>query len=126
MIEERALLLAEALESGRYEQGDGWLERHDGEVSRFCCLGVACRVAQANGVELIEGMSGVDGEGVSFDGHDTELPDKVQDWFGFQTHSGAFLGMEIDGHGSLIGLNDSGDYDFPAIARVIRNNWEVL
>ena len=31
----------EALRSGKYEQGEGYLQNADGQ---YCCLGVACRV----------------------------------------------------------------------------------
>jgi len=124
MNHERALLLAEALESDRYEQGYGSLENHREGVSRLCCLGVACRVAQAGGVEMTEEVDS--SNDVVFDGHDTDLPAKVQDWFGFRSNDGTLSGSEVDGYDSLMTINDSGRYDFRAIAGIIRDNWEVL
>lgn len=35
----------EALRSGRYQQGRGWLKFKDGDGERYCCLGVLCEVA---------------------------------------------------------------------------------
>lgn len=46
-------LWIDALESGRFLQGNGFLALRDAEGRmRFCCLGVACEVAIANGVEI--------------------------------------------------------------------------
>lgn len=37
-----------ALKSGEYEQCDGSLEDSNG----YCCLGVACKVAEENNIEI--------------------------------------------------------------------------
>jgi hypothetical protein len=133
MNHERALLLAEALESGRYIQGPRVLERHvrneDGTVTvKNCCLGVAVRLAQANGVDVAEVL---DGDAVEFNGNSCSLNAPVLDWFGFKNAAGAFgetedYAEEIEGWSSLIGLNDSGCFNFADIARIIRENWELL
>jgi len=133
MNHERALLLAEALESGRYIQGFKVLERHirneDGTESvRNCCLGVATRLAQGNGIDLSEE---IDSRGVvEFDGEACGMTHRVQSWFGFKTSGGVFDGDGhpgmVDGFASLMGMNDSEEADFNEIARVIRENWESL
>lgn len=129
MNHERALLLAEALESGQYEQGYGSLENHRAETPRLCCLGVACRVALAGGVDMTVRMD--DLLDVIFNGQDTCLPSSVQDWFGFHDCEGTFrdddlVDEKFGGRHSLAALNDSGKYDFLAIASIIRENWELL
>jgi len=127
MNHERALLLAEALESGQYKQGYGHLETHpegDDNTPRLCCLGVACRVAQDNGLEI---DVKVKDHVVFFDGWDGVLPDAVKYWFGFDDCNGAFVNdHEIDGWCALTDLNDAAKYDFAAIAQIIRENWELL
>lgn len=130
---EKALLLAEALESGRYVQGYRVLERRtvqeDGSVEvTNCCLGVATRLAQEAGVQMTEIL---DGNAVEFDGNFTSMTLKVRAWFGFRTRGGAFgesemNAEEVDGYCTLIGLNDGGGHTFADIARIIRENWELL
>jgi hypothetical protein len=62
---ERVALLVEALESGQYEQGR-WSLSKDG---KFCCLGVACEVARANGLSITIGSETFgDGQAVTYDG----------------------------------------------------------
>jgi hypothetical protein len=123
MDQGKAIMLAEALESGCYIQGFRVLERHtrneDGTMTvTNCCLGVATRLAMANGLHVTEEhcKRGV----VEFDGDACALNPKVQAWFGFKTKGGDF---ESD---SLIGLNDTKQHDFDDIARIIRENWELL
>lgn len=134
MDHEKAIMLAEALESGRYTQGFRVLERRtrneDGTLTvTNCCLGVAVRLAQANGVHVVEYFSqhGV----VEFDGNSCSLNSKVQEWFGFDSPAGGFGETEdsaefIEGYTALIGMNDSGSFNFADIARIIRENWELL
>lgn len=40
--------LVSALRSGEYKQGKFYLEKDN----KFCCLGVACKVAQKNGIKI--------------------------------------------------------------------------
>lgn len=49
-----------ALRSGNYAQGVGRLEYQEDGKSLYCCLGVACRVAIADGVVLPERASSDD------------------------------------------------------------------
>jgi len=130
MNHERALLLAEALESGLYVQGFGALELRPetgGIPVSNCCLGVATRVAQLQGVRMQEA---IDRDYVVFDGNSTSMNDAVEEWFGFQDRSGAFgfgnEGCQVEGFSSLMEMNDSKQYTFADIARVIRENWELL
>ena len=54
MNRDRAIAWVEALESGDYEQARGCLENEEGN----CCLGVLCRVAMADGLELETRLDG--------------------------------------------------------------------
>lgn len=50
MNKDNLRLWVDALRSGEYEQTQGMLARKQGEQTSYCCLGVACEVAAANGV----------------------------------------------------------------------------
>ncbi len=66
--------LIAALRSGEHKQVNGQLEHIDG---RRCCLGVACRVAIADGVPITLDR---DHKHVSFDESEDLLPPAVQRW----------------------------------------------
>lgn len=58
---DRVQLLVDALRSDNFHQGRDALEYvDDSGITRNCCLGVACRVAMANGVELTAVPSKID------------------------------------------------------------------
>lgn len=97
---ERVALLVAALRSGDYAQVTGALHIVEegvgrggtGGVDGYCCLGIACVVARANGcaVEEVE----VDGDNVfratiaghpddKFDESSGYLPTVVMNWYGF-------------------------------------------
>lgn len=80
----------EALRSGKFTQGSSQLEftRDDG-VTRNCCLGVACRVASENGVELpiklVPSSSNyANNSYVAFDDETSFLPHSVVAWLGLR------------------------------------------
>lgn len=119
----------EALRSGEFTQGIGWLERTDKPtgVTKNCCLGVACRVAYRNGVEL-NPLTNFR-ELVEFDGTSDYMPALVSEWLGLEaktendnsTPSGAWMGnpklLTEDGTECLATeLNDSHMYSFSQIA----------
>lgn len=122
----------EALRSGEFKQGKHVL-RAITEAGVFdCCLGVACVIAQRNGVELIverkpmnEAIHGAErsiAEIDTFNGMTQVLPDVVKDWLGLHDISGKFSGNYATEHGipamDLTGLNDGG-MTFPEIAAFI-------
>lgn len=80
---ERLQLLVNALRSGEYTQGKNVLAKPniDGKMC-YCCLGVACKVAIDNGLE-IEVDDSIKDAPVEFDGDRTVLPQSVQTWYGF-------------------------------------------
>lgn len=73
----------EALRSGTYAQTIGRLADNVG----FCCLGVACEVAIANGVALskrqTESLAGTFEYAYGPEWSEGELPDIVAEWLGF-------------------------------------------
>lgn len=108
-------LWIEALRSGKYKQAVGVLESTSGG---FCCLGVACKVAEEHGVEVIydeyKGIKTVAGASLT-------SQSSVKKWLGIG-----------DGHGfpttnsnllPLAVLNDGGT-TFEEIADIIEANPE--
>jgi len=107
-------LWVEALRSGDYEQGIGALNaRSDDGVDRFCCFGVACEVAIANGVP-VEKKRGSIGD-YTYDGHAAFLPRSVLRWLG--TDDMPVVTVNAQRH-TLVDLNDDGR-SFEAIADLI-------
>lgn len=123
-----------ALRSGYYRQGKFKLETSDG---RFCCLGVACKLAYDAGV--IE-----DGDQV-YDGYRLAMPPSVQKWLGLKSCDTALNHVAVDDASlhtqpksgwdgtvlfedvgtRLSRLNDSGA-SFTKIADIIEANEAVL
>lgn len=85
------LLWYRALKSGQYHQTRGALERYStAERFEYCCLGVACRVAIANGLAL-NVQENADGHlytQFGCDGSEVSLPREVVEWFGFDVRLG--------------------------------------
>lgn len=127
---ERLKLGIEALRSGKYVQGkralapiaDGSPDSDEPEQQQYCCLGVLCEVALANGLTGIERVQGVFQVGylptdsdVDKDADFALLPDAVRDWYGLAT-SGPLV---IDEDGDMVEvahLNDDGGYTFDRIS----------
>ncbi len=84
------------------------LEQND----KLCCLGVACRVAIENGIDLATGS--YCGNVVTFDSCCSTLPKKVMAWLGLQTDCGAYECT------ALSQINDAGA-SFARIADIIES-----
>lgn len=118
---ERIRLLVNALRSGKFRQGRETLARFDARQKRYkyCCLGVACEVAKANGLPLRRESATFGGEKtLEFDYDRTFLPRSVQDWFGFDRDD-PFLatGLEF----SASDCNDGLKWPFRKIADAFEN-----
>jgi hypothetical protein len=87
-------LWLKALRSGKYKQAQGMLKTTSGQDSRYCCLGVLCEVAVAQGV--IQTYCATNGL----------LPDAVEEWAGLQTPDPR-LGPRVDSRNASW-LNDQG------------------
>lgn len=113
---ERVKLLVEALRSGHFKQGHSVLERigKDGAIKN-CCLGVACRVAMANGLE-VEARREQDEEGAitKFDSAVGYLPDPVSEWYGFEGENPVVWAGNRQT--TATSANDSLELDFERIA----------
>ena len=113
----------EALESGKYEQGNGFLHVLLDGKHKYCCLGIACEVM---GVELM-GVEGKlqdtifyygDRSGALGEYKQLGLLDKV----GSFSRPIKYYGKTYKG---LTYLNDDG-VPFKEIAKIIRSNEELV
>lgn len=124
MNKEIAFMLADALESGEYEQGAGRLKK-DG---KFCCLGVLCDLYRKH-VKPEESWSpledGMEPETLYFADYGACLPPSVQEWAGMHSHVGTVRPEESEATLSLSYMNDTGK-SFKYIANFIRENYERL
>jgi hypothetical protein len=109
MNEEVKTLWTEALRSGEFEQGRGALTVIDGG-DRYCCLGVLCKVAIANGLDI---KVTPEEERVWYDHESAYLPRSVRDWAGLET-SDPLLGEH-----AASAWNDDEHADFTKIADLI-------
>lgn len=118
--EEARELVAIALESGAYKQGQGCL--HNSVKDTYCCLGVAIRVFMSheeNSISVIDYSFARPLE-ATFDGEHAVLPSQVQEWLGFQELRGRYQ------TGYLVDDNDRNQLSFEQIAELFRNPPEGL
>jgi hypothetical protein len=117
-LNENAQKWVAALRSGEYKQCAGMLTKLDGDkVIGHCCLGVACEVAIANGVELkVEDCE----TRRIYNDDDAVLPDPVVEWLGLTSRDGAY-----NEDGQLTADNDAGQ-PFDRIADIIESESEKL
>lgn len=116
----------EALRSGKYKQGRGYLGDLSGEDASFCCLGVLCELAVAEGVIT----RSCDGKRLAYDDNITSLPKSAVAWAGMRNCVGyverSDMGMTALGNGfDLITLNDDGS-SFDEIASMIEQHVDFL
>jgi len=134
--QERVRLWVDALRSGEFQQGIGFLGiRGDGEQpDKFCCLGVACEVAIRNGVPMSRERNGSTYAYVSSDGRESlRLPQLVGDWLGLDSPNPEVLATELLGEdhymkrpGELVrlaGCNDRYGQSFEQIANLIESTY---
>ena len=106
-------LWVEALRSGKYKQTTTTLEDEDG----LCCLGVACRTAQNNGIHVKEQFNN-HLVGASFQ----DQPETLK-WLNLATNNGS---SSILINPSLTALNDKENFTFLEIADYIEKYWKNL
>lgn len=112
VIPPNALKWIEALESGEYKQGTGWLRRGN----TYCCLGVACDISGLNGW-VSDNSEGA--EHFRYGGNETSLPPRVERHFSLRGAHGDPLGPKGP---SLTTLNDDHCATFAEIAALLRAN----
>lgn len=126
---ERVQLLVDALESDQFKQGIGALERFSDAFSKQpldavenCCLGVACRVAMANGLDLPTERVFVDR--VRFGDETGFLPWQVREWFEFNTSDPAlWTSDEFDEQSTAVSMNDGRAMNFRGIAAAFKRTY---
>ncbi len=96
---EIAMKWVEALRSGNYKQGTGYLKNND----KFCCLGVLCDISQLG-----------EWDGNYYENKLSTLPNKVREWAGMNSD----LGENYELKNTLSNYNDTG-YSFEKIADII-------
>lgn len=109
-LEENREIWCKALEMGKYLQTTGRLQTRNG----FCCLGVACEVAEKHGINVKRD------EGILIGGNLLAMPE-VFEWLGLQDGRG-----EMEDGRSLTIMNDSERLSFKEIAEVIRSKPDGL
>jgi len=112
MLGPRQKQLVDVLRSGRFIQGSGSLQSSVGKDAEYCCLGVACKIAEESGVPLVYGSK------VLYGG---DLSDQlsVKSWFGFRgDYGGTLESFNTD----LVNLNDHLGLNFSKIADIIEEH----
>ena len=104
-------LWVKALESGKFRHTTGLLQ---GQNNTFCCLGVACVVAEKEGVEVRQIKNQITGITLA------NQP-RVKDWLGLSDGAAEYI------DGSLVDLNDNAKRNpFKKIAKIIASEPEGL
>lgn len=111
----------EALESGKYEQGQGTLREEDS----FCCLGVLCdlyhdEVDDEDWCYVEDDQWNPEGYFTFLDNSDV-LPQAVMDWAGMDS-ANPIVNVGIDNADTLADVNDNG-MAFQDIAQIIRKEF---
>lgn len=114
-----------ALRSGEYEQGTGQLgviiDNDTDDVVRYCCLGVLCELAVADGViERRDAVTVVPGvRRLRFGGLTKFPPDAVVSWAGLPGANPLVQRHESAPTTTLAGANDALEWTFDEIASAI-------
>jgi len=114
-VPEPIKLWIEDLRSGEYTQTSGTLE----ENKSFCCLGVSCKTAQKNGIEINQ-------HGLRLNGNSLDSQTNVFNWLNLDECCGKFRGEMVNGHNSLAKINDGDLHSFDEIADFIEERWQDL
>ena len=98
--------LAQALESGKYRQGNGYLR----QGNAFCCLGVLCNLHAQAHPKIAAAQPGE-----SYMDQIAYVPWEVMKWAGMKSHDGSYPG-------STLARDNDGGHDFKQIAKIVRKN----
>lgn len=121
MNEDVKELWTTALLSGKYKQGRKRLTAVKEGVTTDCCLGVLCKIAVAQGMELEIRSIDYDGDlFIDYNGEGSTLPQAVRDWAGLDQSNPVVTDAE-HGRNSLAEFNDNGK-TFSEIAEIIERN----
>lgn len=130
---DRIKLFADALVGDEFTQGHDYLayQRVD-ETLRHCCLGVACEVAIANGLEISRQVLDIPDKfgrrHAVFGNEKFMLPGPVMDWYGFSGDLALTLLHPITGgrlvQNTAVRLNDELKVSFLGIARALGTTFD--
>lgn len=120
-------LWLDALRSGEYEQGKGYLNK-DGKL---CCLGVLCEVAIADGVDLVKEPESDLPTVIGYSGCVTSPPGNVRTWLtgeeGWQDIPRPMVDLNGDmERTNVVRLNDSMGWTFERIADALEANYSKV
>lgn len=121
---ENLRLWVQALRSGKFTQGRHRLKSLIRGEESYCCLGVACELALAHGVQMTVHPTGI--RSVWFDGNGGDLPEAVQKWLGVYDSDPVL--MESADTGEIITAiqaNDSFEWTFNQIADAIEARFKL-
>lgn len=112
-------LWVNALRSGEYQQGYGYLKTvYQGET-RFCCLGVLCDLAIKAGVDVEVEEDSADTYSYTYDGENARLPRSVTEWAGVDNNP--TVNTKNQSY-ALTRVNDNLNYSFAKIANLIERD----
>ncbi len=114
--------LVDALRSGEYTQGRGFLTQilYDGS-EQDCCLGVGCKVAIKNGADIA--VTTQDGVTIRYYEGEGRLPPKAfEDFYGFNS---SFFFRDSVYNGPLPFFNDAVCSSFDEIADMLESTFLV-
>lgn len=119
---EHIRLWVDALRSGKYKQGSGYLRQGD----KYCCLGVVCELCPLVEAEASNALSNEDPEYERtvyyYDGQMGLLPGAVADWLGLE--SDPILKNRVgDEPLTATNANDTESMSFETIARLIEEKY---
>lgn len=110
-------LWVDALRSGEFPQGKVKLRRLDSQGHQtYCCMGVACELAVADGVVMDIGDTG------SYTVYDEDMaymPDAVQEWLGIPDPDPMLTSARHESRVRCIKANDELGWSFGQIADAI-------
>ena len=117
MLGPRQKQLVDALRSDRFIQGTGCLQSVIDNDSAYCCLGVACKVAEENNVPVVYDSN------AELYGKTLFNQPSVKSWFGFRGNNGT---APVNVGRTLASLNDDIGLDFRKIADFIEDNTDII
>ena len=117
MLGPRQKQLVDALRSGKFMQGTERLQSFIGDGAEYCCLGVACKVAEKNNIRVVYDSDG------KLLGENLSEQDSVKNWFSFM----GCKGENLKSFGNdLTDLNDNARLNFAQIADFIEENAHII
>jgi len=113
MLGPRQKQLVDTLRSGKFIQGTRFLQSVIDNDSAYCCLGVACKVAEENNVPVVYNSN------AELYGKTLFNQPSVKSWFGFMGNNGT---IPVNVGRTLTSLNDDVGLNFCEIADFIEEN----